>query len=187
MADSTVAQDAAQVQQALDLVIDKPVPALLSRFAERWLLNRNGRSMPSRRDMDPTLMPWALPHIFLLKRNEEGRFAYHLVGERFAIRLGGNAKGKTPDKIFEKTFAAEVESFWNKAADEKSIYLVNSVHRVSGLAPSIAHRITLPLSDDDETVDCLIGVVDFHDPLTAGGNESVEIFASWKPVADLPR
>src|SRR3546814_4754311 len=39
---------------------------LLRRLGDYWLSLRAGRPMPSRRDIDPAAMPWALPYVYLV-------------------------------------------------------------------------------------------------------------------------
>src|SRR3546814_14193961 len=39
---------------------------LLRRLGDYWLSLRAGRPMPSRRDIDPAAMPWALPYVHLV-------------------------------------------------------------------------------------------------------------------------
>lgn len=174
-------------EQCLNTVFDEPAPATLIRFAEQWLKNRHGRLMPSLADMDPTTMSWAPAKIFILKRNENGRFYYHLVGDRLPTRLGGAVKGRTADQLFEPDFARDVEYRWNKSAADRMIYVITSNRNAAGMASAIAHRITLPLFSDGRTVDRLIGVLEY--PKITKDIPALHIpkKVTWTSVEDLAR
>ena len=170
----------------LDQVFDRPIPSLLSRFLENWLTSRHDHLMPSIAEIDPVTMPWALPDIFVVKRNPQGRFAYCLVGEKLASRLGGSLKGKTADLVFEPSLARQVESRWEEAAQNRMAYYITSVFHGADRAPAVASRITLPLSTDGETVDRLIGVVEYDANRLSDRHDPVADYVSMVSIADLP-
>ena len=50
----------------------------LRRLADYWLIKRTGRIMPTRGDIDPTDIPWALSRLYLVD--------YDLASSRFRYR-----------------------------------------------------------------------------------------------------
>src|SRR3546814_19869806 len=74
---------------------------LLRRLGDYWLSLRAGRPMPSRRDIDPAAMPWALPYVYLVDCLTDAgpgadggrwRYRYRVAGE--AIRSEERRVGK---------------------------------------------------------------------------------------------
>jgi hypothetical protein len=118
--------------------------------------------MPTFRDLDPVDMPWALETIFVLRRRDDGLFAYGLVGEGMASRLGGTLKGKTAFQIFAQDYATMAEARWQKAAENKACYYIHSEHVTVGGEPVNSERLTMPLQGDGGRVDTLIGVSVFR-------------------------
>src|SRR3546814_4191007 len=56
----------------------------LLRLLGYWRSKRSGRAMPSRRDVDPTEIPWALSRIFLVDYSAQDGFRYRLAGSEIA-------------------------------------------------------------------------------------------------------
>jgi len=173
--------------RCLEAIFGRPAPDLLTRFATMWLGRRQGRSMPAIGDLDPLDMPWALPHIFVLARNTEGRFAFQIVGDVVATRLGGLVKSKTADMVLEPDYAQATEARWEEAAASRKIYFNGSYHHRADMWPVCSVRITMPLSSDGSTVDRLIGVAHFSE-LVQGADRSADIgFLRWTGIGDLPQ
>src|SRR3546814_17223640 len=67
-------------------------PALL-RLLGYWRSKRSGRAMPSRRDVDPTELPWALSRIFLVDYSAQAGFRHRpdrssvVQGKRVSVRV----------------------------------------------------------------------------------------------------
>ena len=174
-------------ERCLEAIFGRPAPDVLTRFAGFWLSKRKGRGMPSIGDMDPLEMPWALPHIFVMARNGEGRFAFQLVGDLTATRLGGLVKGKTADLVLEPAYAQTTEERWNTAAASHMIYFNNSYHHTANMWPVASVRITMPLSSDGLSVDRLIGVAHFTELTQVVDRNAFSSFIRWTPVSDLPQ
>src|SRR3546814_15947935 len=60
----------------------------LLRLLGYWRSKRSGRAMPSRRDVDPTEIPWALSRIFLVDYSAQDGFRYRLAGSELASAFG---------------------------------------------------------------------------------------------------
>src|SRR3546814_16196999 len=60
----------------------------LLRLLGYWRSKRSGRAMPSRRDVDPTEIPWALSRIFLVDYSAQDGFRCRLAGSEIASAFG---------------------------------------------------------------------------------------------------
>ncbi|MEQ8332346.1 PAS domain-containing protein [Nisaea sp.] len=145
-------------------IFPEPAPENLIAFARYWIQRRQGRRMPRMRDIDPVQIPWALSRIFVLSRQQGGRFGYHLVGDAMDQMLGSRLKGKTAFDIFEPGYALHTDQRWERAAGEQQICFTVSSHLTAGNVPRTSSRIMLPLSEDDESVHRLIGLAHFALP-----------------------
>ncbi|WP_323796870.1 PAS domain-containing protein [Nisaea sp.] len=154
----------AALEKILSKIFPEPAPADLAKFAQYWIQQRQGRLMPRMRDIDPVDIPWALLRIFVLVRGRDGRFAYHLVGDAMDQMLGSRLKGKTAFDVFEPAYARHTDQRWEKAARDKLICYTVSTHLTAGNVPRTSCRIMLPLSDDGDSVDRLIGLAKFDLP-----------------------
>lgn len=150
--------------------------------------------MPRLSDMDPVGMPWALSTVFVLRRRDDGVFAYHLVGEGMADRLGGGLRGKTAFDVFETGYAAWTEERWQRAANDLSVCFVRTHHHTRGEIPVTASRVLFPLAGDGEGCDELIGVTAFgsfkdllDDAATPADHDPTLREVRWLPIADFPR
>lgn len=163
-------------------------PVLLRKFAAIWLEKRGSRSMPAFADLDPLDMPWALHTIFVLRRRDDGVFAYGLTGEGVATRLGGSLKGKTAFDVFDRDYATMTEARWQKAATERACCYIHSEHRTTSGVPLNAERLLLPLAGEADRVDALIGVSVFRG-LGAGqpvdGIHEALLQVVWTPVDEI--
>jgi hypothetical protein len=176
-------------RRALVRLIPEGAPDLLRDFAILWLRMRRGRPMPTLADMDPLEMPWALDTVFVLRRREDGVFAYHLVGEGMTSRLGGPLKGKTAFDVFEPEYAAWTESRWQRAAAGPECCYVHTCHRTAEGIPLHAERLMMPLAGVGEGVDEMIGVTAFREwrrEDAARGFDQTFRHTVWTPVAELP-
>ncbi len=142
--------------------------------------------MPAMADLDPLEMPWALPHIFIVARNADGRFAYQLVGDAMNSRFGGKLKGKTADQVFEKDYAAQTEARWEDTAAHLRAYFRKSFHRTSDNRPVWASRVSFPLSDDGAVADRIIGVAHFLELDNTTRNDPYPDINRWTALDQLP-
>lgn len=131
-------------------------PELQDLFAY-WQSRRNGRSMPSRADIDPLDIPRLLPFVVLVDVLENPRdYRYRLVGTDVAQSTGLDFTGtllseSTPAKVFDRIFAD-----YDHVVDERRP--VYSEDRVAWQQRDYLRykRIALPLSDDGEQVNMLL-------------------------------
>ena len=63
-----------------------------------WQRKRQGRTMPSRGDIDPIEIPKLLPHVQLIEAVGE-RFRYRLIGTALAQAFGRDYTGAYPEDV----------------------------------------------------------------------------------------
>ena len=74
--------------------------ARLQEAYDYWCRIGAGRSMPRRRDLDPTDIPRLLPHVMLVDV-DGGRYRYRLIGTANAQEHGMNATGLYVDDVLK--------------------------------------------------------------------------------------
>ncbi len=143
-------------------VIEEPE---ILRFAEYWLSKRGGRRMPSRRDIDPLEIPWALSRIFLADY-EAGTddYRYRVAGEdieevfrRFTGSM--SMRGVTLRQALPAGSVDPVHRRWAPLATKGHIVYMRGLVYLAAERVPVGARILLPLSErEDCTVTGLIGI-----------------------------
>jgi hypothetical protein len=148
-------------------------PRLLN-VARHWLVARGGRRMPGWRDIDPLAIAAELPIVWSWK--------YDRLADSFTGRLAGD----DVDAVFGKSMrGVPMKDFF----DARFYELVFARHRRVVTEPALAHgsgpvfvhadrygqgeRIILPLADDGEHGDGLIGATVY--PLPSDGESGAEL------------
>lgn len=145
-----------------DLVPDG-VTGAVRDFHGYWLRARGTRRMPSFRDIDPVDIPWALSRIFVIDALPGGDFRYRLAGEEIARRYNQPMKGARIGDIMEDASAVRITSWWRLIVDRRVASFVITDHPSRTGVPVSGIRLTLPLSDDGDTVTQLLGFTHFID------------------------
>ncbi len=143
---------------------DRP-PAGLSPQAEGfwayWNDKRRGRRLPARADIDPVEMkPW-LGEVLLLDVIEGGRdFRYRLVGAMIAYRTGHDMTGKLLSEMpVDPAIGAAYLRDHRQAVETRAPVLARYDYlSARDGRPVKFERLLLPLGDDGETVNMLLGL-----------------------------
>lgn len=126
----------------------------LQRIAAYWLEKRGHRTMPSRADIDPTGIPWALSRLFLIDYDRAtGEFRYRLAGseieavfEKFLDRPG--MRGLTLRDVMPANGAAMVANRWSPLAERGDIVYMSGLIYLAAQSAALGARLLLPLCDD---------------------------------------
>ena len=119
-----------------------------------WSDKRRGRSMPARADLQvPELRLWLGFLILVEVSHDPLDFRYRVFGTQIAQAIGIDLTGESisqyPDGV------DELRQGYEDAVERKSP--VYQVHEMTGFKGAYRHhRILLPLSDDDETVNMVL-------------------------------
>jgi hypothetical protein len=137
-------------------------PNLLERGLDYWDSKRAGRRMPRRRDIDPLEIPQLLSHVVLIDvLRDPLDFRYRLIGTAITARMGRDCTGEI---LSAQPHHGEGSAAWKslvRILDEKRP-IVSHVAYV-GINPWVSRYrdISMPLSEDDDAVNMIFGVLQF--------------------------
>jgi hypothetical protein len=141
---------------------------------EYWLGVCRGRIMPRRVDIDPTELPGRVwEHLTLADVVAEGgamRFRYRLVGEQLVDALGRNPVGEFYDAVLPKEggYRDYVTGVYRTVVDTKKPYYTENTYTLAGQSvPMLTKRLTLPLSDDGQSVNITLSSHYFEYPIVS--------------------
>jgi hypothetical protein len=165
----------------------------LRRLAKYWASKRNGRPVPSRADIDPIDIPWALPHFFLIDYDRDtGTYRYRIAGGDvetiFQSATGSHSmRGVALRDMLKPDAAALVEKRWQPLADRGDIvYMSGMVYLPAERIPK-GERVLLPLSDrDDFQTTGLIGMTKCTWLPFSGTAPEVSLNVHYIPLGEIP-
>ncbi|WP_374384985.1 PAS domain-containing protein [Dongia sp.] len=102
---------------------DEKQPVWLERAGENvrelyayWHAKRRGKSMPSRRDIDPIEIPRLLPYLTIVEvMPDSRRYIYRLVGTKEVEIRGSDPTGKTVSEAYYGPSIEEAHMFYDRA------------------------------------------------------------------------
>jgi len=119
------------------------------RFFEYWRGKRRGRDVPSRADIDPIDIPWALPWTFLMDYEHPRVFRYRLAGQQLVDVFGRNLKGCTLADVLSPEVLPSVTDRWMPLVERRAVVCMKGlIYQAKDRLP-IGERIMLPLADED--------------------------------------
>jgi hypothetical protein len=149
-----------------------------------WADKRGRRSMPCKRDIDPTEMPRKiLPNLQLIDVIDGGaRFRYRLIGTAVVDAYGHDFSGKYPDEMFPDDRLNFIQGIYRTVCTSKvPLFSRNKYHTPKNI-DLFATRIYMPLSDDGVNVHHILGVLRFeYDALFDSGvwGKDAKLDPSW--------
>lgn len=159
--DVTVLQETVRTDATFD-VIDRPI---LRRFADHWQSLRPAGGFPSRRDLDPTGFPWALPHIYILDAVPAPDYwRYRLAGNEITGAFRRNSfRGLSLSDLMSPAARELVHRRWAPVAEGVGVFMSGAIYSNSENFRN-GGRLLLPLSETrDRAVTGLVGM-SFQDP-----------------------
>jgi len=122
-----------------------------------WDGKRNGRTMPSRRDIDPLDMKSWLPHLMLIDvLPQEPRFVYRLVGTGEVAQRRRDPTGKPVAEAFFAPEAAQALARYEHVAATRTPFFWNAPYQTPNGRTAHDDIVFLPLSDDDSHVNMIM-------------------------------
>lgn len=120
----------------------------LIRFFDYWRSKRRGRDVPSRADIDPIEIPWALPWTFLMDYEHPNVFRYRLAGQELADVFGRNLKGCTLEDVLPPETLPSVTGRWMPLVETRAVICMKGlVYKAKDRLP-VGERIMLPLAEE---------------------------------------
>jgi hypothetical protein len=148
---------------------------LLNQLYQYWRSKRGTRRMPRRADIDPLEIPADIwPHTMLLDVIWEGsqtsRFRYRRVGEVFWRDTPHDPTGHFIDEVLPEQagYRQYVVGIYQEMTQRRAAMYTASSFTLEGRPePAVTQRVSLPLSNDDETVNMVLAAHAFeHGVLT---------------------
>jgi hypothetical protein len=160
----------------------------LLRLLDYWRSKRRGRPMPSRKDIDPTEIPWALSRVLLVDYSPQDGFRYRLAGADVATAFGrGNMKGLVFSDFFSPERARSVEERWLPIVRDRCIAVMTGMIYFAADRTSIGERVLLPLADDaDGPVTGIFGMAQCEWVTGTVPREVRLSQVEYLPIADIP-
>jgi hypothetical protein len=128
-----------------------------------WQSLRHGRTMPARRDFDPTAVPKLLPDIFLVDvlpdRPPEGRYRVRVQGTAQVAYHGTDWTGSYLHELVDAATAARFIALGDYIVESREPWM--STGNLYWLPRKPFYRfetVMLPLSDDNRTVNMILGL-----------------------------
>jgi hypothetical protein len=149
------------------MVYDYRGDPILGPMLEYWTRKRGARSMPSKRDIDPTeIPPKLLPNLQILDVIDDGaRFRFRLVGTASVQALGQDYTWKGPEELLSGDRLSLVLEIYRTVCTTKAPVFSRSRYYTTNDRDIFTNRIYLPLSDDGTNVHHILGVLEFESGL----------------------
>ena len=158
------------------------------RLLDYWRSKRRGRAMPSRDDIDPTEIAWALSRLFLVDYSPEDGFRYRLAGAEIAGVFGrSNMKGLRLRDFLPPEQAHFVEERWLPLVRERCVVVMTGMVYLGAKRTPIGERLLLPLADEaDGPVTGLLGMTVCEWVAGKVPREAKLSQVEYLPIADIP-
>jgi hypothetical protein len=154
-----------------------------------WVVARGAKKMPCRREFQPDVIPFdlnrELPQIYIaeiLGSGDDVDFRFSLMGTLLADRLKQDATGKLLSQMKLGGFEDEWQRSLAFALKTKMPVVSESqIVSASGMRVDLEH-LAVPLSEDGEHVDRILGSIDFLKAVDAEALRRVREI-DWSTIA----
>ncbi|WP_420405722.1 PAS domain-containing protein [Nisaea sp.] len=121
---------------------------------EYWRSLRGDRSMPSRKDFDPTVVPSRiLPNLIMVEVHEETKFLYRLYGTAHVDVAGLDFTGSYLHELPERGgYRDYLAGIYEQLVQEKVPLFTESTYQWKQHTKRSTQRLMVPFSNDDRTV-----------------------------------
>lgn len=117
-----------------------------------WRRARKGRLMPSKSDIRPEEIPWALSRVFLLDYGPDSGFRYRLAGADVARMFRrSNLKGLGLTDILPAPQAELVTRRWMPIVQGPCVLHMRGMVYFAAERVPLGERLLMPLSDDESS------------------------------------
>jgi hypothetical protein len=139
-----------------------------ARIYAHWLHARGAKKMPARREFQPDVIPPGLsselPQVYIAEVHGDGgnvAFRFSLMGTQLVDRLKQDATGKFLSQLHLGGFESEWHRSLVFALETQMPVVSESRIKLASRAQVDLEHIALPLSEDGEHIDRVLGAIDF--------------------------
>ncbi|RED49212.1 PAS domain-containing protein [Aestuariispira insulae] len=144
-------------QQGLPIVQSQALGIVL----KHWLDIRRDRSIPLRSDIDPTAIYQAMPAIWIYQYDDDhDDFRCELSGDAINTAWKRNITGALTRELFQPNIAKTLTTRWQYLID-RALVMKTDFNMARDLSFKPAERLTLPLTNEDGSARCIIGVTEY--------------------------
>jgi len=145
-------------------LIDQIKTPMLRKLYAYWNNVRGARELPAWRDFDAHHLSFIVSNMLLIEVHDEPlRFRFRAHGLQLAWRVGYDMTGKLVDDLPHPQNRAVLLERCHWLVANRSPYVGHSEREVAG--HQIPYEVVwLPLSDDGDRVDLLLGGLEYFDP-----------------------
>lgn len=147
----------------IDHLLGPDDPERMRDFVQYWMSRRGDNLMPAFSDVDPVDIPWALSQIYIVEARSDGDFIYRLAGEAIVQRYSRPLKGVRITDLFGAQTSVPILARWCRVIAGPAGYYSYSQHTSNRAISVRARRVLLPLGEDGQTADHLVGFTVFED------------------------
>jgi hypothetical protein len=141
----------------------------LSAIHQYWLTKRAARRMPSRDDIDPVELGPHLGNIVLIDvEHDPLRLRYRLIGTKITEAMARDSTGKYYDKIYSDELLENIYESFRWIIDNKKPVRTYGEAFYPDRDYYVYETLNLPLSNDDEAVNMVLGCLVFHRKSSVG-------------------
>lgn len=165
----------------------------LLRLADYWMDRRRGRVMPTRADIDPTDIPWALSRFYLVDYDRRtDRYRYRIAGteieEMYRPFTGRHSiRGMHLDELMSPEDAAVVTERWRPLPERAALIHMRGLIYAIADRLMLGERLLLPLSDGSASiVSGLIGITVWTDTTTPAPTNERRLDVTYIAAHALP-
>lgn len=136
------------------------------RLLQYWQQIRNGRQMPRREDIDPTLIWPLLKNVFLNEwHTRPDRLYYRIAGTELVAALGFEIRGKwLTDLYSDQADVDRTLALYRTVIETRAPIFGRTEGTQLRLGASSFEWVICPLSDDGEQVTHFVGLEDYVSP-----------------------
>ncbi len=137
----------------------------LARLYDYWVSRSREGRIPSRAQIDPLDVPELLPIVFLVDvvwAKGEPDFRFRLVGSKITEIVGSDPTGRNFSSFYDEANLAPMTELYSRVASLGEPFVNNSSAPFSDKDFVKLARLLLPLSEDGEQVDMILGALFFE-------------------------
>lgn len=144
--------------------------------------------MPSRDDIDPLDIGWALSRIFLVDYDPTTGLVYRLAGGEVAGVFGrGNLKGLRPHDFLPPDRADAIEAAFLRVLEGPAVMVMRGMVYLRASRLPMGERVFLPLADrDSDRANGVLGMTVIYADPPGSPAEVMHAEPNYIPVSSIP-